>query len=153
MFHALLRPAPCKGASQPRRCGDCLGLETYCYEASTHTARSPCLFTSRSPKCEHAAAYVYDAKIFGKRERVRERKKEKEKEKRDSQRQTERREREEIGRAQQKEYVWGAVPVLKCLSDREKERKRERERERERERARRHLFRWTHDRRLLVLCV
>ena len=52
----------------------------YCYEASTHTARRPCLFTPRSPKCEHAAAYVYDAKIFGKREREREREEKRERE-------------------------------------------------------------------------
>jgi hypothetical protein len=56
-------------------------------------------------------AYVYDAKIFGKRERERER----EKEKRERQRERERRVRERGDwKRQEKKYVWGAVPVLKA---------------------------------------
>jgi hypothetical protein len=97
---------------------------------TTMTRRS-CLYTSRSPKCEHAAAYVYDAKIFGQRERERKRERERGKKmERETVRERERgeRERQEIGRAQEKEYVWGVVTVINA-GERERDRKRERKRE------------------------
>ena len=57
----------------------------------------------------------------------------------------ERGEREEIGRAPEKEYVWGVVPVLKRRErERERDKEREKEREGEKERAREITHTHTH---------